>query len=64
MSQTLARVETKTDIHLDVGFFCNVSYVGRNKRAQFRQPDGKRTVAMPELRKLVPAYGRQQFPSS
>ena len=31
--------------------------VGRNKLAQFRQPYGKRTVAMPELRKLVPAYG-------
>ena len=24
---------------------------------EFRQPHGKRTVAMPELRKLVPAYG-------
>ena len=31
--------------------------VGRNKLAQFRQPYGKRTAAMPELRKLVPAYG-------
>ena len=30
--------------------------VGRNKLAQFRQPYSKRTVAMPELRKLVPAY--------
>jgi len=30
--------------------------VGRNKLAQFRQPYGKRTAAMPELRKLVPAY--------
>ena len=30
--------------------------VGRNKLAQFRQLYGKRTVAMPELRKLVPAY--------
>jgi len=34
-----------------------VSNVGRNKLAQFRQPRGKRTVARPELRKLVPAYG-------
>jgi len=34
--------------------------VGRNKLAQFRQPYGKRTVAMPELRKLVPAYGEAQ----
>ena len=31
--------------------------VGRNKLAQFRQPYGKRSAAMPELRKLVPAYG-------
>jgi len=31
--------------------------VGRNKLAQFRQPYGKRTAAMPELRMLVPAYG-------
>jgi hypothetical protein len=30
--------------------------VGRNKLAQFRQPYGKRTAAMPELRRLVPAY--------
>jgi len=30
--------------------------VGPNKLAQFRQPYGKRTAAMPELRKLVPAY--------
>ena len=30
--------------------------VGRNKLTQFRQPYGKRTAAMPELRKLVPAY--------
>ena len=31
--------------------------VGRNKLAQFRQPYGKHPAAMPELRKLVPAYG-------
>ena len=31
--------------------------VGRNKLAPFRQPYGKRTAAMPELRRLVPAYG-------
>jgi len=30
--------------------------VGRNKLALFRQPYGKRNTAMPELRKLVPAY--------
>jgi len=35
---------------------CPAENVGRNKLAQFRQPYGKRTVAMPELRKLVPAY--------
>jgi len=33
----------------------NDEVVGRNKLAQFRQPYTKRTVAMPELRKLVPA---------
>ena len=42
--------------------------VGRNKLAQFRQPYGKRTAAMPELRKLVPAYifrhGRGRSPRS
>ena len=31
--------------------------VGRNKLAQYRQPYGQRPAAMPELRKLVPAYG-------
>ena len=42
--------------------------VGRTKLAQFRQPYGKRTAALPELRKLVPAYifrppGRSGVPS-
>jgi len=37
--------------------FARAKNVGRNKLAQFRQPCGERTAAMPERRKLVPAYG-------
>ena len=42
---------------VDTSGLGTVDLIGRNKLAQFRQPYGKRTVAMPELRKLVPAYG-------
>jgi len=39
--------------------------VGRNKPAQFRHRGSAFAIGLPELRKLVPAYGRlnQQFPS-
>ena len=39
------------------------SNVGRNKPALFRQPYGESTAAMPELRRLVPAYGCLLQPS-